>query len=183
MNKLRLLLLIVTTAVIFSACQRVINIDLNTANSKVVIEAYMTDQPGGDTVKITRTGSYFTPGNYPAVTNATVVITDNAGLTDTLIQIDSGRYTASGLAGIPGKTYTLKVFTDGVEYDAVSTMPAPVEIDSVVQIFDKVINANGSIDSNYRIRCIFQDPAGFGNFYRAQLVVNGQLYDSLGNVT
>jgi hypothetical protein len=183
MNKIRFISLVVISAVIFSCCQRVINIDLNTANAKVVIEAFVTDQPGIDTIKLSLTGSYFNPGNYPAINNAVVVISDNAGVTDTLQQIDNGRYTAAGLTGVPGRTYTLKVFTGGKEYDAVSTMPYPVSPDTVVAVFDKVATINGVADSTFRIRCFFQDPPGFGNFYRAQLVVNGKLYDSLGNVT
>ena len=183
MNKFRFISLVVISAVIFSCCQRVIHIDLNTANSKVVIEAYVTDQPGRDTVKLTRTGSYFTPGNYPTINNALVIISDNTGINDTLTQIDSGRYSSPILTGVPGRTYTLKVITNGTEYDAVSTMPYPITMDTVVAVFDKIVTLNGVDDSTYRIRCLFQDPPGFGNFYRAQLIVNGQLYDSLGNVT
>ena len=121
----RSLLLLVAT-VIFSSCESVIKVKLNSANSQVVIQAYVTDQPNIDTVLITQTGSYFTPGTYPKINGATVIITDNQGTTDTFVQVDSGKYASRNLTGIPGRTYTLKAIVAGKEYDAVSAMPFPV---------------------------------------------------------
>jgi hypothetical protein len=165
-------------AFLTTSCQRVIKIDLNTDASKVVIEGFVTDQLGIDTVKLTRTGSYFAPGTYPTINGAVVIITDDAGHTDTLPQVDSGRYVNPALQGVPGRTYTMKVFVDGKEYDAVSKMPLPVDIDSVV-----AIPTNSSADTGFRIRCFFKDPVGVGNFYRAQLFINGQLQYGLSNLT
>ena len=164
--------------IVFGSCQRVIHVDLNTANSQVVIQAYVTDQPDIDTVLITKTGSYFTPGGYAGVNGATVIVTDNMGTTDTFIQVDSGKYAAMHLTGIPGRTYTMKVLVYGKEYDAVSTMPMPVNIDSLL------CNIVGSgSDTSYHVHVYFADPASTTDFYMVQGYINGTLQDSAGNIT
>ena len=167
----------VAAALIFGSCERVIHIDLNSSGKQLVIEAYVTDQPLVDTVLITQTGSYFTPGNYSKVNGATIIVTDNMGVTDTFIQVDSGKYATTHLTGIPGRTYTMKATVLGKEYDAVSTMPLPVSIDSLTS--NEVGNAP---DTNYHVHCYFIDPAAYTNFYKVEAYVNHVLQDSTGDI-
>ena len=177
-NLIRLTGLAVLAVLVMGSCQKVIKVDLNTANSQLVIEGYVTDQPLVDTVIITRTGSYFTPGNYPRVNGATVVVSDNAGVVDTFAQVDSGTYVTRHLTGVPGRTYTLKTFLAGKEYDAVSTMPPPVDIDSV-----QIYLVGNAPDTGYHVRCFFMDPPATGNYYMLQAYYNGVLQDSANNIT
>ena len=170
--------MLVFAAIVFGACQRVIHVDLNSSASQVVIQAYVTDQHNIDTVLITKTGSYFVPGTYPKVNGALVTITDNLGVTDTFVQVDSGKYAATHLTGVPGMTYTMKAVVNGKEYDAVSTMPFAVNIDSVTS------NLVGSgTDTNYHVHCLFADPVATTNFYMLQGYINGSLQDSIGQIT
>ncbi len=179
-NILRLGLMLSSAAFIFSSCQKVVNLDLNTANAQIVIVGYVTDQPGMDTIKITKTGSYFNAPNYPAVTNAEVIISDNTGFADTLVQVDSGVYAAPTMTGVPGRTYTMRALINGKEYDAISTMPQPVNIDSI-QIYNTgTINVVGGIpDTVDHVRCYFKDPVGIGNYYRVLGKINGLVLDSV----
>ena len=176
-NLFGLLILIAGVVFAFTACTKVIKLDLNTANPQVVIQAYVTDLQNIDTVKLTRTGSYFSLGTYPTINGATVVISDNTGLIDTLKQVDSGLYAPINFIGVPGKTYSLKVLIGGKEYNAVSTMPAVVDIDSVTK---QTINTGFDIQN--RIRCYFRDPLGPGNYYMASLMVNTVLRDSADDI-
>jgi len=177
-NWMKLAAMLVMGVLVTSACEKIIKVDLSTANSQLVIEGYVTDQPLADTVIITKTGSYFTPGNYPRVNGATVVVSDNTGVVDTFLQIDSGVYVTQHLTGVPGRTYTMKTFVGGKEYDAVSTMPQPVALDSV-QIY---LVGSGS-DTGYHIRAYFIDPPATGNYYMLQAYYNGVLQDSANNIT
>ncbi len=177
-NFIKLAVVVIITAFITTSCQKVIHVDLSTANQQLVIAAFVTDQPLIDTVVISKTGSYFTPGNYPMVNGATVVITDNTGLTDTFVQVDSGKYATQHLTGVPGRTYTMHAYVAGKEYDAVSTMPQPVALDSV-QVY---LAGNGS-DTGYHIRAYFIDPPSTGNYYMLQATYNGVLQDSANNIT
>jgi hypothetical protein len=186
-NSVRLVVMLASAVLIFNSCQKVINLDLNTANPQLVIFGYVTDQPGIDTIKITKSGSYFNPGNYPNVTNATVIISDNMGVTDTLKQMDSGVYTVPpGFTGVSGHTYSLRALVNGKEYDASSTMPNAVTIDSVsIYSISTTTDSNGYAvnDTNYHVRCFFQDPPGTGHYYRLQSTINGVVMDSLDDLT
>src|ERR1700722_15068324 len=116
-NYISLAALLVIATLVATSCQKVIHVDLSTANAQLVIEGYVTDQPNIDTVIISKTGSYFIPGNYPMVNGATVIVSDGQGTTDTFVQVDSGKYAATHLTGIPGRTYTMKALVAGKEYD------------------------------------------------------------------
>jgi hypothetical protein len=151
------------------SCQKIISVDLNNANPQVVAEAVVTDQPGPYTVTLSMSGDYFTPSLYfPPVTHAFVTLADNLGVTDTLKEMASGTYHTSVLHGGPGRTYYLRVVAGGKEYDAFSTMPPRVNIDTLVALHSR--ESDG--DQVYNLYVIFKDPPEPGNYYRMKLRVN-----------
>jgi hypothetical protein len=151
------------------SCQKVVSIDLNNANPQMVAEAVVTNGPGPYTVTLTRSGDYFTPSLYfPPVTHAFVTIADNLGLTDTLRETTGGIYRTSVLHGGEGRTYSLRVVADGKEYDAVSTMPSRVPIDTLVALHSR--ESDG--DQVYNLYVFFRDPPEPGNYYRMNLRVS-----------
>jgi len=159
-----------------SSCQKVISVSLNQTNPQIVIEGLVNDQGGTDSVVINMTGDYFTPSlNFQPITNATVVISDNAGGIDTLRESASGVYYSSNPQGVPGRTYSLKVIANGKEYDAISTMPQKVKIDS----FYAVYSTNFFGESGYDFYVVFKDPPQAGNYYRIIPRVNSIPYDSI----
>jgi hypothetical protein len=154
---------------LFPSCQKVISVDLNDANPQMVTEAIVTDQPGPYTVTLTKSGDYFTPSLYfPPVTHAFVTIGDDLGLIDTLRETAGGVYRTSFLHGGPGRTYYLRVIAEGKEYDALSTMPPRVNIDTLVALHTR--ESDG--DQVYNLYVIFKDPPAPGNYYRMNLRVN-----------
>jgi len=156
-------------AAVSSACQKVVSIDLNNADPQMVTEAVVTDHPGPYTVTLSLSGDYFTPSLYfPPVTHAFVSIADDAGGSDTLKEITAGSYRTSSLRGTPGRTYSLRVIASGREYDAVSTMPGRVPIDTVVAL--RVRESDG--DQVYNLYVVFRDPPDPGNYYRMNLRTN-----------
>jgi hypothetical protein len=151
------------------SCQKVISIDLNNADPQMVTEAVVTDQPGPYTVTLTKSGDYFTPSLYfPPVTHAFVTIADDLGLTDTLKETAGGIYHTSVLHGAQGRTYRLRVIAEGKEYDAMSTMPPRVPIDTLVALNTR--ESDG--DQVYNLYVIFRDPPEPGNYYRMNLRVS-----------
>jgi hypothetical protein len=159
-----------------SSCQKVISVDLNQTNKQIVIEGLVNDQGGTDSVVIKMTGDYFTPSLYfQPITNATVVISNDAGSADTLKEAASGVYYSSYPRGVPGITYSLTVAANGKEYDAVSTMPQKVQIDS----FYAVLSNNLFGESGYDFYVTFKDPPKLGNYYRIIPHVNSIPDDSI----
>ncbi len=157
-------------SVILLSCQKVIPIDLNSVSPIVVFEGNVTNLPGPYYVRISKTVNFDESNVFPKVSGAKVVISDTLGNVDTLKETStgSGVYSTSRLQGVPGRTYTFTAVVEGVEYKAVSSMPIPVNIDSL-----KIVNEN-NFGRNVRkaIEVTFRDPAGIPNYYRFEEIVN-----------
>ncbi len=143
-----------------SSCTKVIDIDLNKSNPQYIIEAEVTNADVPQTVHITRSVNFSDNNQYPAVSNAVVIISDNVGNADTLLQDQPGYYSTSAIKGVVGRTYSLIVLVDGQKYYSSSTMPATVLIDTIgiveQSVFGKTVKAPA---------LTFHDPAGVGQYY------------------
>lgn len=156
-------LLAIAYCLMLSSCQKVINIDLNSAAPQIVIEGSVNDQPGPYYINLSQTVNFSQTNVFPPVTGALVKITDNTGLTDILTEVSPGSYrTDSTLKGVPGRSYTLSVSSNGKNYSSVSVMPAPVNIDSLT-----ISTTTGGFGGpRKRLQANFQDPSGIANFYK-----------------
>jgi hypothetical protein len=163
---------------VYSGCQKVVNVDLNNATPRIVIEGLISDRRGPYSVTITKSGSYFNQPVLPYVSDAEVTITDNTGLSDTLKETAPGIYLTSRTKGIPGRTYTLKVFSENIEYQGTSTMLNHVDIDSLSVVrseFQRIdFGGNNQNRIPYEIHCFFQDPPQ-KNFYRIKVFKNDSI--------
>jgi Domain of unknown function (DUF4249) len=173
-NALHIILLLISFLV-FPGCQKVINVDLNQATPRIVIEGLINDRRGPYSVTISKSGSYFNQPALPFVSGASIIITDNTGLNDTLKEVAAGIYITLKTRGLPGRTYTLKVISDNVEYTGTTTMPSHVNIDSLTLVkrdsprFD--FGGNPRNDTHFDIHCFFKDPEE-KNFYRVKVFKN-----------
>lgn len=159
--------------VIFLACEDVIKIDLKNVEPRIVIEGVITDHPGPYTVKISKTGDYFEPSTFPTVSDAIVIITDNAGYSETLQEAEPGIYQTDSLQGMPGRTYFLTVDVEEDDYTAASTMPDPIEIDSLSYVYET--GGFGPIEEGYNLHCHFNDRAGIDDYCRFKIFKNGEM--------
>ncbi|MDX5420930.1 MAG: DUF4249 domain-containing protein [Hymenobacteraceae bacterium] len=155
-----------------TSCEEVIEYELRTADTKLVVEGLITNQPGPYQVRLSTTKGYLDQGRTPGVNGALVIVSDNRGIADTLQQVSEGLYQTSKLQGQPGNTYYLRAVVDGKEYTAQSFMPAVSPIDSLTFVYKQSSNEN---DNGYHPYLHFSDPAGKGNYYRWNVFVNGKL--------
>jgi hypothetical protein len=156
-------LLILLLAVGWLACKKTVQVHLNDAPSRIVIEGEITDLPGPYEVKISRTVAFSEPNTFPPVTGADVYITDTTlGQSYALKEFSPGVYHAMGFTGAPKHTYRLLVNVDGQQFTASSTMPPKVHLDSIS--FALNTDFNGKKDLNAVVN--FQDPAGVPNYYQ-----------------
>jgi hypothetical protein len=101
-------------------------------------------------------------------------IYDNSGnIIDTLYLSDPpefshyrGYYKTKHLVGIPGRTYFLRVISDGKEYQASEYMPPVPDIDSLGYI-KKISEKDG--EEYYIPLLYFSEPQGIENYYLIQL--------------
>jgi len=160
------------------ACQKVIDVDLNEAAPRIVIEGLITDRRGPYSVNISKSGSYFDQPLLETVSGALAVITDDFGNIDTLRESLPGRYLTVRIRGVIGRTYTLNVVSEEQEYKGSTTMLSRVNIDSlkVVKSEYQAINFNGSSQNEirYEIHCFFRDPLE-KNYYRIKVFKNDSI--------
>ncbi len=153
------LAVMICTLILFCACEDVININLNEADQRIVIEGRVADRLPSYSVKITRSADYFNPDDFEMVSGATVIITDDAGNIDTLQELPIGEYYTDWRTGVPGRTYTLTVSIDGETYVGSSTMIEPIEIDSLTYEYQEGGGIGMDEDEGYRLHCFFTDRA------------------------
>lgn len=153
---------------LFSSCEKVIDIQLKDSAPQLVIEGNITNVAISPTVNISRTVKFTDPNTFPAVSGALVKITSTSGSVFNLTETSPGKYTYPPLMGRPGRVYTLQVDVNGKTYKAASTMPDPVRLDSITideQSFGKEITKNMVV--------YYTDPPDVKNQYRFILFVNG----------
>jgi hypothetical protein len=164
--------LLATIAFAITSCEEVIDYELRTADTKLVVEGLITNQQGPYTVRLSNTKGYLEEGRTPGVNGAIVTISDNHGNAETLEQTGDGLYQTKTLQGTPGYTYYLHVVVDGKTYTAQSYMPTVSTIDSLTFEYHKKTHME---DEGYLPILHFADPAGKGNNYRWNVYVNGAL--------
>ena len=154
--------------VVFFACTKTITPNLNNSASQLYIQGAISDTAGPYYVQIANSAGFYSPSTYPGIAGASITITDSTtGLRDVLTETaTAGTYVTHSLTqGIPGHTYLLNVLLGGKTYAASSTMPMPVQLDSVTFDF--------SDTSQLKAVANFQDPPGVVNFYKYTMTING----------
>src|SRR6185312_704498 len=155
-------LLVIGFSLLAIGCQKVINIDLNSASPAIVIIGNINDQPGPYTVTLSQNATFSDPNTSPSVSGAFITISDNAGNKDTLTEVSPGRYHTKKIQGIIGRTYYLNVISNGQTYTASSTMPQLVPFDTL-----RAVQLHGfrASDTNIYPQVGFKDPATGNNYY------------------
>ncbi|MEO8147936.1 MAG: DUF4249 domain-containing protein [Bacteroidia bacterium] len=166
-----ILIISLFSVVILSSCEKVVDIDLKTSESTVVVEGLITDQSGMSYVKLTMSDAYFNAQQAKKVTNAEVKVSDG-NTTMNFTQVQPGVYKPdANFAGTTGRTYSLTVTVDGKVFTSQSTLPSVTPIDSITYKYFPENNADGK-DSGYYVYASFNEPAGLGNNYKVDLYQN-----------
>lgn len=153
-----------------SSCEKVIDVDYDTAETKYVIEGTISDLSSETpTVKISQTKPFESSNDFEGISGAVVSIRINDTANYILPETSKGIYKTNAFKGIPGFTYTLTVQVGSQKYTASSTIP------QVRVKLDTITTDNLSLGGNSTITVFpaFMDPAGKGNSYRYVQYVNG----------
>jgi Domain of unknown function (DUF4249) len=160
-------------ALTFASCQKVIDVDLNSASPQYVIEGLLAS--GTDTFKvhIAQTSSYFNAENASTINAAQVTLTRDNGSPLTLQSIGNGDYIAPNYAAQTEHTYTLKVVDNGKTFVAAAYMPRLVQPDTVIVAKPGFVppgpGGNNDGKKDFIVTTKYKDPAGIANYYRAIL--------------
>jgi len=160
------------------SCTKIISPKLDSDAGQLDIEANITDQYTPQQIFLRANTPFSASNQYPAVTNATVTITDDAGSNYTFTATQPGTYTGPAFSGIAGRTYRLQVQVDTHQYTATSTMPSLVRLDSLTAR-NRPLNRPQSGRDQKVISVYYHDPSGTPNQYRFIEWVNGAQVNSV----
>ena len=161
----------------FFSCSEKIELDLNTSNTRLVVEGLITDQAGPHGVTITTSTSYFFNQPAPVVEDAVVRVSDG-GQEWLLSQESPGHYMLpEGFTGTPGTSYQLSILHDNIEYLASTHLREVPVIDSLSMLPHPILPGRDFLLIH------FQEPAQTRDFYMYHIFFNDSLVtDSINKV-
>ncbi|HLO73012.1 MAG TPA: DUF4249 domain-containing protein [Flavobacterium sp.] len=161
----KILVLLLTLS--FFSCEDVVDINLDTAPPKLVIDASIKWEKGTagneQIIKLTTTTDYYS-STIPVVSGATVFVTDGNGIQyDFTETLGTGNYVCTNFNPEINQTYVLTVVNNGEIYTATEQLIGVPTVDSVTQ------NNNGGFTGDeIEVKFYFQDNGLIDNFYLIQ---------------
>lgn len=151
-----------------SSCEKVIDVDLNDTEQKVVIEGAILRGDTVQRVRITKTQNFDESTNPPTVDNAVVTVVDDLGNAATFTSVGNGWYELASYPGFEGRTYTLSAVVDGTTYSGSSTMPSYQPMADLFVDFYPF-----GADTLIALVPAHFDQQGVSNYYQYHVYVNG----------
>jgi len=156
---------------ILLSCQEEIDIKLKSDEQKIVVEAKCSSLANSAVVCLSKTAQYFGEGDLEYIKDAKVTITQPDSSPVVLPMVQDGVYALPMVVNATGKTYKLNVVIGDKTYEAESTLPVKVKLDSIKVEEETGIMARmdgGNDDdgkTSYTIKCYAKDIPG-DNYYR-----------------
>ncbi len=145
-------------------CQDVVDVDLNTAPPKLVIDAsinWAKGTSGSEQKIILTTTTDFYSDIIPVVHGATVYVTNSTNTIFNFVEnATTGAYICSDFIPVLNENYTLTVISNGETYTAAENLKSVAPIDHIVQK-----NDGGFTGKDIEIKAFFNDPVEETNYY------------------
>lgn len=161
-----------------AGCEDVIDPNLEEADALVVVDAWLNDKPGNQTIVLTTSQPYFDNTLPPGIGGASVVVRNTtSGRNFTFIEsAQSGEYrwappTPGDVIGVPGDQFELEIVTGSDTYRSTSRMGRVPAIDSVTFTFEE---EDAFFPDSYVAEFWARDPVGRGDTYWIRAWKNGQ---------
>ena len=169
-----------------ASCEEVIDIELNSANPTLVIEATLENNEFCNAY-LTKTGDYFDNETAKVADQATITLKDDKGHSEILSHVGNGFYQGNTIVGVPGNVYTMTINEGETTYTSVSAMPPITDLDAVT--FTPTTGAGfghgpgtggKDPDVSYVVLSHFKDDVNATNYYRIKHIENGNLLTKIG---
>lgn len=159
---------------LFAACEKVIDIPLEDADRKIVIEGVLRDTPGENYILLSKTGSVYESSDFEKISNASVIVTDKNGTQYTFTEVVGvpGRYTNATFAAGFDNVYNLEVISGTETFTSSSQTFYKPELDSMSYL-EQVGTFGVGTDTTYLVFFNFTDKEDQENHYRIIVYVNG----------
>jgi len=158
------------------SCETKVELDVTEGPQNIVIDGGVTDKAGHDTIYLSLTQDYNSGAPFTYLSGATLIITENELLIDTLLEVTTGAYITQKITrGVVGSSYQLYLKTpEGIEYQStVEQMLQGPPIDSLYFRRSDELDFEAFLDEGYYGFLAFQDPVNEQNFMEYKYSVNG----------
>lgn len=179
-------LLFISILLLLSSCEDVIQVTLDEGLSQLTVDGWITDQAGVQSIRLTKTKSYFDNSAANPAKNATVKVTDSDGMVyDFIDSKGDGNYIwtpkNNEKIGKVGKTYTLSINFEGESYQAVSKIGRVPAIDSIGYEYQE--KTTFFAKEGYRADFYTTDFKGIGDCYRIKSYRNGVYNNKIRDIS
>jgi len=163
-----------------TGCEDVIDLKTATGPTQLVVDGWITNQPGAQTIRLTWSAAYFDNSPAKPVVGAAVTVTDDKGkLYEFKDLAGNGQYvwgnTLNDTLGHIGRTYTLKVVNGANTYKAVNEIKRVPAIDSIVYQHETYpFTPDKGPKKGYIASFYARDFTGAGDTYWIKPVINGK---------
>lgn len=173
--KIHIRTIILILALILASCSDVIDVPVQTAPTRLVIEASVDWEKGTagneQMIRLSTSTAFYDTTSNTAVTGATVMISnDKSGDTFLFVDQNNGKYATSEFVPVLGQSYTLEVVHNGETYTAQETLISVTDITGLYQDLK-----DGFDDEELELHVEFTDPENEENFYLFRFKRQGDL--------
>lgn len=174
---------VVFAALALFSCEETIALDIQQAEPRIIVEGLVTNQPGHQYVKLTRTIPFGSKEQIPAVSGATVYVLDAYGAVFEYEETEPGYYLPeTAFAGVPGVAYTLTIEADGERFTAEEIMQNVPPLDSLSVREDAEERADPEDEGRfYEVLIYGKEPQETENFYLFKFYRNDSLFNNNGD--
>jgi hypothetical protein len=173
---------IVAIVFLFS-CEEPFKLDIEQTPENFVIEGVVTNDPKLQSVKITKSANFYSSGNTPRVTDATVTVSDDAGNIYTFVHNPRSHADSSGIyvpeipfAGAVGRTYSLRVEAGDKIFEATDKLASIIPMDSLSYQVNKDEQRDPDHkDRYYEVLIFANEPQDEKNYYLFKFFRNDTL--------
>jgi len=160
----------------FSSCMDVVDVSVPKGEELLAVEGLITDQPGPYIVKLTKTAPYFDQNANPEIHGASVIISDNTGFQEPLVEQSPGVYVTKQIQGKIGNTYKLTITVEEEVYEATTEIKRVPPIDSLLFSYEEADDMQ-DLEAGYEARYFGPETPGVGDFYRFKVYKNDTLFN------
>lgn len=173
-----------------TSCEDVINLDTADGPVQLVVDGWLTNQPGEQAIKLSWSQAYFDNNTPKPVVGAEVTVTDDKGKVYKFEDADGdGKYTwgktIADTLGHVGRTYSLKVVNGADTFVAKSELKRVPAVDSVVYRHEKwPFEPDEGPREGFVASFYARDPEGEGDTYWIKPVIRGKVVvDNADNIS
>ena len=164
-----------------SSCEKVVQVDVPEGETLLVVDAWINDKPGSQTVRLTTTAPVFNGQNTPVAIGATVSLKDltNGKIYNFSEVTGTGNYVFTPVAtdtlSVVGHQYSLAISYKGNSYNSLSTLNRTTKIDTIG--YDRVTDIGSTTVKGYLAWLFGKDQPNGKDYYWIKSYKNGVFYN------